>query len=135
MTYEPNPHSPDGGTSDGWEECRVGPGRSSVVFDTQAQGHLGTFEGHGVITWNATDDVYDLYWLSSSSPEPGVFTGRWDGGKVVFDGYEYIAGQRMASRHSITEISADAFVYTIDLGSAPADLTLSVTIDYMRRGR
>jgi hypothetical protein len=132
VTYEPNPQMPDGGASVGWEECRVGPGRSSILFNNRAQGESGTFEGAGFITWNAADDLYNLHWLSTSSPEPGFFTGRWDRGDVVFDGHEYIADQRFASRHSITKISAEAFVYTIEMGSAPDDLKRTATIQYSR---
>jgi hypothetical protein len=51
---------------------------------------------------------------------------------VVFDGYEYVAAQRFASRHSISDVSADAFVYTIDMGSAPDTLKRAVTIRYAR---
>ncbi|MGV0743824.1 hypothetical protein [Mycolicibacterium sp. XJ870] len=132
VTYEPNPGMPGGGTSVGSEECRVGPGRWSIFFDTHAEGETGTFEGAGLITWNAKNDGYDLRWLTTSSPEPGMFAGRWEDGDVVFDGHEYLAGQRFASRHSITEINPDAFVYTVELGPVPDALMRTATIRYTR---
>ena len=45
VTYEPSKQMPDGGTSVGWEECRVGPGRSSLLFETRTYGESGTFTG------------------------------------------------------------------------------------------
>jgi hypothetical protein len=132
VTYEPNPQIPTGGNALGWEECRVGPGRHSILFDTRADGSMGEFAGAGQITWNAADGVYGLQWLTSDSPDPGVFTGRWVAGDVVFDGHEYLAGQRFQSRHSITGIAADAFVYTVDRGVAPGHLERAATIEYTR---
>jgi hypothetical protein len=108
VTYAPNPQMPGGGTGTGWELCRVGPGRSSVLFDTRATGERGAFEGAGFITWNTPRSAYDLHSLTSTSPEMGVFTGRWQDGDVIFDGYEYVAGQRFASRHSIADIDSNA---------------------------
>ena len=105
---------------------RVDPVRHPCTWRTQI------FEGAGFIAWNAANSSYNLYWLSSSSPEPGFFTGRWEGGNAVFDGHEYVAEQRFASRHSITEISAEAFVYTVDMGSAPDNLNRAATIQYSR---
>jgi len=128
----PNRQMPEGGTSVGWEESRAGPGRLSIIISTQSHGESGTFEGAGFITWNAAHSSYNLHWLTSSSPEPGFFTGRWSGGNVVVDGYEYIVDQRFASRHSITDVSAEAFAYTIDMGSAPDTLKRAVTIRYTR---
>lgn len=131
-SYEPNPEMPEGGSSVGWEQCRVGPGGSSILFDTRARGAGGDFAGAGVITWDSADNCYALQWLSTSSPEPGHFTGRWSNGNVVFDGREFIGASSFASRHSITEISADSFVYTVDLGSAPGELRRAMTIRYAR---
>lgn len=132
VTYEPNPRMPNGATGVGWEKSRVGPGRSSILFDTRADGEAGAFEGAGFITWNSANGSYDLHWLSSASPEPGFFTGRWDGGNVVFDGHEHVGGQRFASRHSILNISPDAFVYAVDIGSTPNSLKRAMTIEYAR---
>jgi hypothetical protein len=131
-SYEPDPRTPYGTSAVGWEECRVGPGRASVLIEGESYGVRGTFEGAGFITWNAGSRTYNLHWLSTSSPEPGVFTGQWSGDDVVFDGYEYVAKERFASRHSITDIRADGFVYTIDMGPAPDHLRRKATIDYTR---
>jgi hypothetical protein len=130
--YEPNPQMPDGGTSVGWEESRAGPGRASIIIETESHGASGSFEGAGFVTWDVAHSRYNLHWMSTSSPHPGFFTGRWSGGNVVFDGYEYVAEDRFASRHSITEIRADAFVYTIDMGSTPDHLMRTATIHYTR---
>jgi hypothetical protein len=132
VTYEPNPLMPSGGIALGWEECRVGPGRYSILFDTRADSQMGRFEGAGVITWNSADDAYGLQWMTSDSPEPGVFSGCWVDGNVVFDGHEYLGSQRFQSRHSITDIAADGFVYTVDRGSAADHLQRAATIEYTR---
>lgn len=50
VTHEPNPQMPTGATSFGWEDCRVGPGGTSILFDTRAEGALGTSEGEAAAT-------------------------------------------------------------------------------------
>lgn len=91
VVYEPTPDAPDRGSAVGWEECRVGPGRWSIFFDTRARGEAG-----------------------------------------IFGGYEFVAGRRFTSRHSITDISAETFVHTIDIGSAPGNLRREAVIRYTR---
>lgn len=131
-TYEPDQRMPDVTSAAGWEECRAGPGRASILIETESRGVRGTFERAGFITWNPKNSSYSLHWLSTSSPVPGVFTGRWSGDDVVFDGYESVAEERFVSRHSITDIRADGFVYTIDMGPAPEQLQRRATIRYTR---
>ena len=132
VRYEPNPGLPAGGSAEGWEQCRVGPGRWSVIFETHAHGSIGDFAGAGYITFDSAQRCYRLTWLSSMSPEPGLFTGRWTEGGVVFDGYEYLGQQRFAARHSITEIGADGFLYTVDRGPTATTLGRAATIRYFR---
>jgi hypothetical protein len=132
VTTEPSPRLPEGGTSEGWEESRAGPGRASLILETASEGPSGGFAGAGFITWDSKAGNYELYWLSSASPEPGRFCGRWHGEDLVFDGYEYIAGRRFASRHSITELTPTAFTYFIDLGADPQSLRRATTIHYTR---
>jgi hypothetical protein len=132
VVNEPSPRLPEGGRSEGWEESRAGPGRASLILETASSGPSGGFEGAGFITWNPVAGSYELYWLSSASPEPGRFRGRWQGMDLVFDGYEYIAGQRLVSRHSITGLTPSAFVYFIDLGVNAQSLRRATTIHYTR---
>jgi hypothetical protein len=132
VTNEPSPRQPEGGTSEGWEESRAGPGRASLILETASEGPSGGFAGAGIITWDSRAGNYELYWLSSASPEPGRFRGEWRGEDLVFDGYEYIAGRRFASRHSITEITPTAFIYFIDLGAELQSLRRATTIQYTR---
>jgi hypothetical protein len=132
VVNEPSPRLPEGGEGEGWEESRAGPGRASLILATASEGPSGGFEGAGFITWNRLERCYELYWLSSASPEPGRFRGKWHGMDLVFDGYEYIAGQRLVSRHSITELTADAFTYFIDLGVDAQSMRRAATIHYIR---
>lgn len=132
VEHEPNPRIPDGETSEGWEESRAGPGRASLILETASQGPSGGFAGAGFITWDAAEGSYELCWLSSASPEPGRFRGQWRGPDLVFDGYEYVAGKRLASRHGITEVTPDAFTYFIDLGADEHSLRRATTIYYTR---
>jgi hypothetical protein len=61
--YEPNPQMPDGGTSVGWEESHAGPGRASVIIETESHGASGSFEGAGFVTWDVAHSRYNLHWL------------------------------------------------------------------------
>jgi hypothetical protein len=133
VTIAPGPTLPDGGTSKGEEESRVGPGRASIILETRADGDDGPFEGAGFIVWHQADRCYDLHWLTTLSPEPGLLRGSWEGEAATFEGFEYVAGQRLASCHRIFDIEPDSFGYTIDLGPTAETLQRAMTIRYERR--
>jgi Protein of unknown function (DUF1579) len=133
LTYAPGPLAPEGGTGTGQETSRPGPGGLSLFIETTAGGPAGQYEAGGIIEWSATQQVYKLHWLSSLSHVGSYFDGTWVEEDLVFNGTENLMGQAFASRHTITNIRTDAFLYTIDIGATHDQLERTITIDYTKR--
>lgn len=134
ITYAPSDTAPDGGTGEGQETSRPGPGGLSLLIETSSQGPSGPYEAGGIIEWSPSERVYKLHWMTSLSHVGSHFDGAWVGDDLVFNGTENIMGEAFASRHSITDIQSDAFLYTIDMGPTPDRLQRTITIEYTRRG-
>lgn len=135
VTYQPSETAPQGGTFTGHEISRRGPGGFSVLVESTSQGPAGSFEGFGTIHWSTDERAYKLHWFTNLSSAPAVFTGRWEGSTLIFNGTETMMGQALASRHSITNIKSDSFHYIIDMGPTSAQLKTVITIDYTRAKR
>src|ERR671919_975348 len=113
VTYESSEMAPQGGSFTGQEISRRGPGGFSVLVESTSQGPAGPFEGFGTIHWSAEERAYKLHWFTNVSPIPAVFTGKWEGNDLVFNGTEIMMGRALASRHRITNIKPDSFHYVI----------------------
>jgi Protein of unknown function (DUF1579) len=133
LTYAPGPLAPEGGTGTGQETSRPGPGGLSLLIETAAGGPAGQYEAGGIIEWSATQHVYKLHWVSSLSHVGSYFDGTWVEEDLVFTGTENLMGQAFASRHTITNIRTDAFLYTIDIGATHDQLERTITIEYTKR--
>lgn len=135
ITYEKNDYNPEGGTATGSETSRPGPGGFSLIFQTDSgdEGKASEeFAALGIIEWSPAENVYSLHWLNSLSPTSAFFKGSWEGDNLVFNGRESLMGPELASRHSLTEIQSDNFVYTIDMGPSPDKLQRVITIKYTK---
>jgi hypothetical protein len=133
LTYAPGPLAPEGGTGTGQETSRPGPGGLSLLIETTAGGPAGLYEAGGIIEWSATQHLYKLHWVSSLSHVGSYFDGTWVDEDLVFNGTENLMGQAFASRHTITDIRTDAFLYTIDVGATHEQLERTITIEYAKR--
>jgi hypothetical protein len=133
VTYAPGPLAPEGGTGTGQETSRRGPGGLSLFVETTAGGPAGQYEAGGIIEWSATQQVYKLHWVSSLSHVGSYFDGAWVEGDLVFTGTENLMGQAFASRHAITNIRTDAFLYTIDIGATHDQLERTIAIEFTKR--
>jgi hypothetical protein len=133
LTYAPGPLAPEGGTGTGQETSRPGPGGHSLFIETSAGGPAGQYEAGGIIEWSTTQHVYKLHWVSNLSHVGSYFDGTWVDEDLVFNGTENLMGQAFASRHSITNIRTDAFLYTIDIGATHDQLERTITIEYTMR--
>jgi hypothetical protein len=132
LTYAPGPLAPEGGTGTGRETSRPGPGGLSLLIETTAGGPAGQYEAGGIVEWSAAEDVYKLHWVSSVSHVGSYFDGTWVGADLVFDGTENLLGQAFASRHAITNIRTNTFLYTVDIGATHDQLERTITIEYTK---
>jgi hypothetical protein len=124
--------APKGGTGEGQEASRPGPGGLTLLIETNSTGPAGPYDAGGIIEWSPSERVYKLHWVSNLSHVGSYFDGRWVGDDLVFNGTENIMGQAFASRHSLTNIRPDAFLYTIEIGPTQDQMERTITIDYTK---
>lgn len=130
--HEPSEMMPQGGTGKGQEGIRPGPGKMSMIGEYSSQGPMGEFAGIGIMTWDPTARVYHLYWTDNTNPAMTISTGRWEGRDLVFTGVDTLGGKKSYSRHTFTDLTPNAFTYTLDLGPSTTQLKRTATIKYTR---
>ncbi len=79
-TMHPSPWDPNGGTAIGRNESRMALGGFALITDyVQERDGKVTFEGHGVMTYDAENERYALHWFDSIGSPEELFTGGFDG--------------------------------------------------------
>lgn len=79
-TVHPSPWDRDGGTACGRADSRLALDGFAVITDYwQERGGCTSFEGHGVMTYDANREAYVLHWFDSLGSPPEVFTGDFEG--------------------------------------------------------
>ena len=76
--YEVSPFMPTGGTGHG-SARRQGPGGFSVLMELRSKSSMGSFSGHGVLTWDANAKAYKMAWVDSMNLGIVVETGHKEG--------------------------------------------------------
>ncbi len=80
----PSQWDPKGGTAVGKMNTRLDLGGFASISDyKQERGGKITFSGHSVMTFDPKKDVYTMHWFDCVGSAPEVFTGKFDGEKIV----------------------------------------------------
>jgi len=111
-TFEPSPWMPSGGTGTGTNTVRLGPGGFTVIMDQRSKSSMGSFIGHGLLTWDPNEKVYRFAWADSMSPGVMIETGRKDGDNLVFTGEASMMGKKMAVRDVIGDRTPTSYTLT-----------------------
>lgn len=79
-TMHPSQWDPKGGVATGRNRHTLSLGGFALLTDyEQERGGTVTFAGHGVYTYDPSEDRYTLHWFDSIGSPPEVFTGGFDG--------------------------------------------------------
>ena len=72
----PSPRDPKGGTATGRVQNRSALDGFAVIqnYEQERDGKVN-YRGHGVFTWDKSENCYVLQWVDSSGMSPGVFKG------------------------------------------------------------
>jgi hypothetical protein len=83
----PSPWDAAGGTALGRVDNRLALDGFVVVqeYEQERNGAI-TFRGHGVVSWDATQQCYVMHWFDSMGMPPNVFRGSFDGGVLLLTG-------------------------------------------------
>lgn len=111
-TMEPMPWMPSGGKSTGTNIVRLGPGGFSVLMEQNSKGMMGSFRGHGVITWDPNEKVYKMVWADSMTPGVVIETGRIQRDALVYTGETFMMGKKVSIRDVISERTPASYTMT-----------------------
>jgi len=83
-TMHPSPWDPKGGSATGRTTSRIGLNGFALIADYQQErGGVVTFTGHGVWTFDPKTGRYTLHWFDCTGSPPEVFTGGFEGSRLV----------------------------------------------------
>lgn len=133
-TIEKSAFLPYAGTSDGRSDFRSGPAGNSLVERSRSHGVMGEFAGTGIIWWDTKAAAYKGIWCDSISPDgcDPMGNGQWSGGSLVFTSEMDMGQNKMQVRTTYSNITADAFTFTLETGMDGAPLANLMTIQYQR---
>lgn len=133
--HEPSPWSA-GGEGQGRETYRLGPGGHSLIGDYRSSGPLGrNFRAQGIVTWDAGEKVYKMFWVNSLLPGDLLGRGRWQGSDLVWES-EYSSGEKkIREKVVVSDItptsSTDRYYQSVDGG----EMKLLMTLVHRKLGR
>jgi hypothetical protein len=110
--YEPSPWMPFGGTGAGTNTVRSGPGGFTVLMEQSSKSAMGSFRGHGVLTWDPNEKAYKFVWADSMTPGVIIETGRKDGESIVFTGQTMMMGKQLSVKDVIADRTPTSYTLT-----------------------
>ena len=111
-TFEPSPFMP-GGTATGTNTVRLGPGGFTVLMEQRSKSAtMGSFAGHGVLTWDPNEKAYKTVWADSMTPGVTVDTGHKEGDNIVYTGEITMGGKKIATKTVIADRTPTSYTLT-----------------------
>jgi len=133
-TVEKGPMFTMSGTAEGRSEFRSGPAGNSLVERARSHGVMGLFAGMGVFWWDPQAASYKAMWCDSLAPEGCnvLGNGQWDTTGLVFSAQATVGQNTIHLKATYSNITADAFTYTLEMGTDDAPLAKMMTVQYER---
>ena len=110
--FEASPMMPNGGTATGTNTVRLGPGGFSVLMEQHSKSAMGSFYGHGVISWDPESKSYKFAWTDSMGPGLILEAGQKEGDSLVFKGETSMMGKKVALKDVISDRTPTSYTYT-----------------------
>jgi len=122
--------APNGGTSEGREVWRPGPGGLSLIEDYSSKGAAGDFQGMSV-TWDESGKGYRSIWCDNTQTDGCIVMsklGKWEGDRLVLGDEREINGKKVAFRETVSEITPTSFKQTIEQQESDGPLKTTIVI-------
>jgi len=133
-TIEKSDFFPVSGTATGRSDFRSGPAGNSLVERARSHGAMGLFAGLGVFWWDAKAAAYRGLWCDSLAPDgcDALGTGQWSGNSLVFNADVDMGQNKLHMRETYSDITVDAFTFTMETAMDNAPMAKLMTIQYER---
>jgi Domain of unknown function (DUF4440) len=116
--FEPDEWTPNGGSGEGEETWRAGPGGFTLLEEIHDNGAGGELYGVAFLWWDQ-DRGFQSLWCDQNNPKGCDLAGlvvQWDGRQLTFD-MEVPRGDGKVLTHEVfTNITPDSFEQTMDIG-------------------
>ena len=131
VQYAPTSDMPKGGTGEGTEIWRPGPGDLSVVEEHREKNEKGNYEGLGVAWWDVKAQGQRFVWCDNSNPD-GCYVSKevakWDGERLAWKEELEQSGTKRVYSEVFQDISPTSFTQLLGEGDSEASLKTTVTI-------
>ena len=131
IKIEPNEGKPKGGSGQGEEVWRPGPGGLSLIEEYHSTGDEGEFSGLGVAWWDKDARRYQVMWCDSTSRAGCIVMkhgAKWEGNQVVAMDDSETAGKKVTFKEVFSDITENSFTQTLYQGESGRDLKQLLTI-------
>ena len=130
--FEVSPFMPSGGTGSGTNTVRLGPGGFTVVMDQRSKSAMGTFTGHGILTWDPNEKAYKTVWADSMTPGVMTETGHKEGDNVVMTGEMMMMGKKIAVKDVISDRTPTSYTLTSYMNDGSGEKKV-MTVKYTKQ--
>jgi len=131
VRYAPTSDMPKGGTGEGTEIWRPGPGGLSVIEEYREKNENGVVEGLGIAWWDAKAHGQRFVWCENSNPD-GCYVSKevakWDGTSLVWKEEQENAGKKRVYLEEFRDITPTSFTQILGEGEPGEALMTTVTI-------
>jgi hypothetical protein len=110
--YDPSPFMPTGGTGTGTNTVRRGPGGFTMLMDHRSKTSTGTFNSHGVLTWDPNEKAYKTVWADSTMPGVTISTGHKEGDNIVYRSEVTMEGKKISTRDVVADRTPTSYTLT-----------------------
>jgi len=114
-THAPSPWNPAGGTGEGTSTIKWGLGKLALIHDYHSKGAMGSFDGHGVETYDANSKSFVHTWFDSMKPSGMVSHGHIEAGDIVYLSEADTPQGKMKMKMITHPVSPTEYTFTIHM--------------------
>lgn len=129
--YARSKETPDGGTGEGIEVWRPGPGGYSVIEEYREKNAQGEIYGFVSFWWDADLQGQRFVWCHNTNPlgcELSKGVAKWEGNRLAYREEREENGKKMIHLEVFEDITPASFSQTLSEGPAGRELKRVLTI-------
>jgi len=131
VTYAPSAKMPNGGTGEGTEIWRPGPGGLSVIEEKHEKNAKGETEGFSIGWWDKEAGGQRFVWCANDVPQGCVVpqsVAKWESDRLIFREDMHEHGRKITHAEIFSDITPDSFTQLLQEGEPGEAPKTTVTI-------